>query len=187
MTERTEGEQQYDFEPVGPEAVATSEATEEMRDETSTDLEQALAEEQARSQGYLEELQRERASFINFRRRTEQERENWSREANAALVFNLLPVLDDFERAKSALPPDQQGTPWVEGLMLVGRKLYSTLELAGVRVIEAVGQPFDPTVHEAVSVEESEDGQPGTVLEEYRKGYKLGERVLRPSMVKIAK
>ena len=149
-------------------------------------LQEQLDAERERSAGYLEELQRERASFINFRRRTDQEREGWSREANAALLFNLLSVLDDFERARDAIPMEQQTTPWVEGLMLVGRKLHSTLELAGLRQIEAVGRPFDPSLHEAVAADPSSDAEAGAVLEEYRKGYMLGDRVLRPSMVKVA-
>ncbi|MDQ3856372.1 MAG: nucleotide exchange factor GrpE, partial [Chloroflexota bacterium] len=154
--------------------------------ETEAPLEVRLTQEQERASGYLEELQRERASFINYRRRMEQERESWGREANAALIFNLLAVLDDFERAKQAIPEDQRSASWVEGLMLVGRKLYSTLELAGVKAIEAVGKPFDPALHEAVAVQEADDVEHGTVLEEFRKGYLLGDRVLRASMVKVA-
>ncbi len=149
-------------------------------------IEQQLTEERDRSAAYLEDLQRERASFINFRRRAEQEREQWSREAAAALIYNLLPVLDDFERAREAIPADQQGSPWVDGILLVGRKLYSTLELAGLRAIEADGKPFDPALHEAVSTAPAEDGESGAVLKELRKGYLLGERVLRPSMVIVA-
>lgn len=149
-------------------------------------LEDQLARERERSQAYLEDLKRERAAFINFRRRSDQERQSWAREANSSLIFNLLPVIDDFERAASAIPVDQQGTPWVEGLMLVGRKLESTLELAGLKAIDALGKPFDPNLHEAVAVGEAEGAEHNTVLEEYRKGYMLGDRVLRPSMVKVA-
>ncbi len=149
-------------------------------------IEAQLQTERERAQGYLEELQRERASFINFRRRTEQEKETWTRDANSALIFNVLPVIDDFERARDNIPADQQDSAWVDGMMLVGRKLLSTLELAGLRPIEAVGKPFDPTVHEAVSVQPVEGQEAGIVLEEYRKGYKIGDRVLRPSMVKVS-
>ncbi len=176
-----------------PESTEDSEALEAQPEEdptagseTEAPLEVRLTQEQERASGYLEELQRERASFINYRRRMEQERESWGREANAALIFNLLAVLDDFERAKQAIPEDQRSASWVEGLMLVGRKLYSTLELAGVKAIEAVGKPFDPALHEAVAVQEADDVEHGTVLEEFRKGYLLGDRVLRASMVKVA-
>lgn len=190
MTQQIENDQpteaaELEAPVIEDEAVAATEAAEPASPEIS--LEEQLAQEQERSSGYLEELQRERASFINYRRRTEQERENWAREANAALIFNVLPVLDDFERARSAIPDDQQDAAWVDGLMLVGRKLDSTLELAGLRQIEAMGKPFDPTRHEAVSVQSAEDEEPGMVVEEYRKGYMLGDRVLRPSMVRVTR
>jgi len=196
MTQQIENEQPADSQEL-VEPLIEDEAAEQLDDTDQTEatapaspeitLEEQLAREQERSSGYLEELQRERASFINFRRRTEQERENWAREANAALIFNVLPVLDDFERARGAIPEDQQDAAWVDGLMLVGRKLDSTLELAGLRQIEAMGKPFDPTRHEAVSVQPAEGEEPGMVVEEYRKGYMLGDRVLRPSMVRVTR
>ena len=187
MTQAAENEERYtDAAPAAETSEGAQAAPPEGAAEAGTGLEQALAHERERSSGYLEELQRERASFINYRRRTEQEREQWGREANAAIIYNLLSVLDDFERARESIPADLQGTPWVDGLMHVGRKLYSTLELAGLKEIEAVGKPFNPNLHEAVSVEESGDRDAGTVIEEYRKGYALGDRVIRPSMVKVA-
>ncbi|MDP9382080.1 MAG: nucleotide exchange factor GrpE [Chloroflexota bacterium] len=169
-------------EDTGDDRVSETSAPEQ----TEPSIEAQLQTERERAQGYLEELQRERASFINFRRRTEQEKETWTRDANSALIFNVLPVIDDFERARDNIPTDQQDSAWVDGMMLVGRKLLSTLELAGLRPIEAVGKPFDPTVHEAVSVQPVEGQEAGIVLEEYRKGYKIGDRVLRPSMVKVS-
>lgn len=170
----------------GPPDVASTMGVDVEPVEAPVDADQALAAERERAQVYLDELQRERASFINYRRRMEADKENWSRDANAALIFNLLAVLDDFERAKANIPPELQGTPWVEGLMLVERKLYSTLELAGLKPIEAEGQPFDPARHEAVVADPTEEHEPSRVLEEYRRGYTLGDRVLRPSMVKVS-
>lgn len=190
MTQQIENDQpteaaEQEAPVIEEETVAETEVAEPTSPEIT--FEEQLAREQERSSGYLEELQRERASFINYRRRTEQERENWAREANAALIFNVLPVLDDFERARGAIPEDQQDAAWVDGLMLVGRKLDSTLELAGLRQIEAMGKPFDPSRHEAVSVQPAEGEEPGMVVEEYRKGYMLGDRVLRPSMVRVTR
>ena len=182
MTQPVEEEQQYEDEAV----METDTPAPQEAEVGEPDLEQQLAAERERSAGYLDELQRERASFINYRRRVEQEREGWGRDATAALVYNLLGVLDDFDRARANIPAEQQGTPWVEGLMLVGRKLHSTLELAGLKEIDAVGKQFDPNLHEAVSSEEVEGQEHGTILEEYRKGYMLGDRVLRPTMVKVA-
>jgi molecular chaperone GrpE len=194
MTQPIEDEQQYqgaveseDAATWAPEGeAAAGDGGAEATAEAQPDLEQQLGKERERAQGYLEELQRERASFINYRRRTEAERENWGRDANSALIFNILPVLDDFERARENIPADQKDSAWVDGMMLVGRKLLSTLELAGLRPIEAVGKPFDPALHEAVSVQPVEGQEPGIVLEEYRKGYKMGDRVIRPSMVQVS-
>jgi molecular chaperone GrpE len=197
MTESAHEDQEYqesapaedgDGAALAPEQAAEMVAQEVLQEQEvspTPEAERQLAAERERSSGYLEELQRERASFINYRRRTEAEREGWSREANSALIFNILPVLDDFERARQTIPADQRDSAWVDGLMLVGRKLLSTLELAGLRPIEADGKPFDPALHEAVSVVPAGDRESGIVLEELRKGYKIGDRVLRPSMVVV--
>ena len=184
MTQETEEQQFADGADEGAAASAHVEASEQ--DGAAQGPEQQLEEERRRAATYLDELQRERASFINYRRRSEQERTQWSREAQAGLIMDLLPVLDDFDRARETIPADQQQSAWVDGLMLVARKLNGTLELAGLTPIEARGQPFDPALHEAVSTAPAEEGQqPGTVVQEFRKGYKLGDRVLRPSIVVV--
>lgn len=169
-----------------PEASGESAAVEGSEQEGASALEEQLAAEKARAEGYLEELKRERASFINYRRRTDQEKLAWARDATATLILNILPVLDDFERARAAIPEEDKGSSWVEGITAIERKLYSTLEPAGLKQIEAVGKEFDPNLHEAVSIEPDSEHEHSTVVEEYRKGYLLGERVLRPSMVKVA-
>lgn len=185
MTQEAEEERLVDGADDGGEAAAAEPA--QGRDDAASSPEQQLEEERQRAATYLDELQRERASFINYRRRSEQERAQWGREAQAGLIVDLLPVLDDFDRARETIPADQQQSAWVDGLMLVARKLNSTLELAGLTPIPAQGQPFDPALHEAVSTAPAEEGQqPGTVVQEFRKGYKLGDRVLRPSIVVVA-
>ncbi|MGI5835799.1 MAG: nucleotide exchange factor GrpE, partial [Chloroflexota bacterium] len=105
---------------------------------------------------------------------------------NASLIEKILPVLDDFERAIGAVPQDQQTTGWVEGIKLIDRKLRNVLEQEGVVPIEALGKEFDPYVHEAVLREEGE-GDVDVVVEEIQKGYKLHDRVIRPTMVKVGK
>ena len=133
--------------------------------------------------GYLEQLQRSRADFANFRRRTEQERAQIRELANQVLLAQLVPVLDDLQRALAAVPEDQRDTPLVQGLQLIERKFWGVLERAGVTPIEAVGQPFDPAQHEAV---ESVPGTAGdTVVDVYQAGYRLGQTLLRPAMVKV--
>ncbi len=138
---------------------------------------------QAERDAYLDQLQRSRADFANFRRRTEQERAQIREIASQALLAQFLPVYDDLQRAMAAVPAEARNEPWVQGLALIERKFWGVLERAGVTPIEAGGQPFDPAVHEAV------DSVPGsaadTVVDVYQTGYRLGQTLLRPAMVKV--
>lgn len=143
---------------------------------------QQLAAERARAQEYLEQAQRTRAELINYRRRTEQEIEQIRRHAGERLIGRILPVADDFARALSAVPESERQNPWIQGILLIERKLWSVLESEGVQPIEAVGQPFNPAMHEAVSMESGGGNQ---VVEEYQRGYTLHDRVVRPAMVKV--
>jgi molecular chaperone GrpE len=140
---------------------------------------------------YLEALQRERANFINFRRRSEQERAETIQYASANLLKRLLPIVDDFDRALAAIPEEERkNNRWVEGVELIARKLHTVLEQEGVEPIDALGQPFDPNLHEAVAFEDNAEGNDqheDTVAEVFAKGYKLRDRVLRPAMVKVAR
>jgi len=132
---------------------------------------------------YLDQLQRSRAEFANFRRRTEQERAQLRQTANQALLAQFLPVYDDLERALANVPEEQRETPLAQGLQLIERKFRTVLERAGVAPLEAIGQPFDPALHEAV------DTVPGsaadTVVDVYQTGYRLGETLLRPAVVRV--
>lgn len=130
--------------------------------------------------------QRAAADFANYRRRAEQEREATLGLANEMLLAKLLAVVDDFDRALSAMPPELEHLGWIEGLWLVERKLRALLESEGVTPIEAVGKPFDPREHEAVIHEETRSAPDGQVIGEVQKGYRIRDRVLRPSLVKVA-
>ncbi len=100
------------------------------------------------------------------------------------LLMSLLPILDDFERALDNVSIKLAGLTWVDGIRLIHRKLQAVLESHGISQIEALGNDFDPALHEAVLEEEGEEGK---VIEELQRGYKLHERVLRPAMVKVGK
>ncbi len=145
-------------------------------------LKKALAEEKARAEVYLANWQRAQADFINYKRRSEQEKEEISKFANSALMLNLLSVLDDLERAFASIPPKLIKLSWVDGIKLVERKLQASLEAQGLSPIKAVGEPFDPHLHEAIRQDE---GKEGIVIEEVQKGYKLHDRVIRPSRVVV--
>ena len=145
-------------------------------------LRQALAEEQAKAEANLAGWQRAQADFMNFKRRGEQEREEYTRFANANLMLELLPVLDDLERALEHVPAKLARIAWVDGVKLIYRKFRASLESQGLAQIEALGKPFDPNLHEAVRQDE---GKEGIVIEEIRKGYQFHDRVIRPTMVVV--
>jgi len=145
-------------------------------------LKQALAEEKEKVETNLAGWQRAQADFINFKRRSEQEKKEISKFANSVLILNLLPILDDLERAFNSMPPRLAKLSWVEGIRLIERKLQANLEAQGLSQIEALGKPFDPNFHEAVRQGKGKDG---IVVEEVQKGYWLHDRVIRPTKVVV--
>ena len=145
-------------------------------------LKGALAEEKERSEKYLANWQRAEADFINFKKRAEQERSELAKTANATLILNLLPILDDLERAFASVSTELARPTWVDGIRLIQHKLEAALEAQGLSKMEALGQDFDPNLHEAVTYA---DGDKGKVIEELRRGYKLNDRVIRPAMVVV--
>ncbi|MBE9482852.1 MAG: nucleotide exchange factor GrpE [Chloroflexi bacterium] len=145
-------------------------------------LKKILAEEKEKAEGYLVNWQRAQTDFINYKRRSEQEKEEISKFASGVFMLNLLPILDDLERALASIPPKLTGFTWVEGISLIERKLRASLETKGLSQIKALGEPFDPNLHEAAM---HSKGKEGIVIEELQKGYKLHDRVIRPTMVVV--
>jgi molecular chaperone GrpE len=152
-----------------------------------TALRRELEEQKAKAAEYLDGWQRARAEFANYKKRIEKEQEEMIKSANGAFISRLLPVMDDFERAFQTLPLDLISLTWLEGIALIQRKLQILLEQEDVAVIETEGQIFDPTLHQAVTHEESEEHEEGQIIGEVQKGYKMGDKVLRPSLVRVAK
>jgi molecular chaperone GrpE len=152
-----------------------------------TQLQAELAELRAKSDEYLDGWQRARAEFANYKKRIEREQEEGRARAAAALLTKILPVEDDLERALRDRPDDDHTRSWADGIELIQRKLAALLESEGVEIIPAEGQTFDPTLHEAVTHEESRDHREGQIIEVIQQGYRLGERVLRPARVRVAK
>jgi len=148
-------------------------------------LERELAEAKAKSEEHLYHWQRSAADFSNYKRRTEDERAQLSQFSNALLINKLLGVLDDFDRALESVPEEAHDA-WIEGVKLVERKLRGVLESEGVTAIAAVGEPFDPNLHEAVAHEETADHPDNQVIGEVQRGYRLHDRVIRPSLVRVA-
>jgi molecular chaperone GrpE len=148
-------------------------------------LERELAETRARAEEHLYNWQRSAADFSNYKRRTDDERAQMSQFSTAVLISRLLGVLDDFDRALENVPPEAHDA-WIEGVKLTERKLRGVLESEGVTPIEAIGQPFDPNLHEAVAHEETTEHADNEVIGEVQRGYRLHDRVLRPSLVRVA-
>jgi len=160
------------------------EETLELEAEDIDSLKKSLEEEKAKAERYLSNWQRAEADFNNYKKRADQERSETDRFASMVLILNLLPVLDDFERAFNSLSAKLAQLTWIDGIRLIYRKLQATLEARGLSEIRAIGESFDPTVHEAVSQGEGEEGK---VIEELQKGYKLHDRVIRPALVVVGK
>lgn len=151
-------------------------------------LEAELAAARSQADEYLDQWRRAAAEFQNYRRRQERERQELSRTANAQLMTRLLPVLDDLKRAAQHVPEALREDEWVSGVLMIERKLWSVLEQAGVQPIEAgPGTAFDPNLHDALLAEPSETIAEGDIVAELEPGYMLGDRVLRPAKVKVAR
>ena len=157
------------------------------------DADEAVAAAQKERDAYKDQFLRAVADFDNYRKRIERERRELSEYATADVLLDLLPIIDNFERALSASAPgataDKQPDmeAFKRGIELIHKQTLDLLRKRGVTRIDALGADFDPNVHQAVIHEPSEEHREGEVMEELQRGYKLGDRLLRPAMVKVAK
>jgi molecular chaperone GrpE len=162
----------------------TSPGSEEARGAAATEAPDEL---QRQRDDYYDRLLRKTAEFDNFRKRIERERQAVTEAAAADLMVELLPLVDDLERALKAEPGAEGAEAYRRGVELIHRRLLDTLAKRGVRPIEALGADFDPHLHQAVLYEPAEGTRDGEIIEEFGRGYMLGDRLLRPSMVKVSK
>ena len=162
---------------------------EDERIETAEQVESSVdpAELQKQRDDYYDRLLRKQAEFDNYRKRTERERIQLSEAAAADLVTDLLPVVDDMERALKADVGGEATEAIRRGVELIHKQLLETLRKRGVKPIESLGADFDPHFHQAVAHEPADGRREGEVIEEFSRGYMLGDRLLRPAMVKVAK
>jgi molecular chaperone GrpE len=151
------------------------------------ELSNQLVAANRQSDEYLSALQRERAEFLNFKRRTAEERERDFGLANDDLIRKVLAVADDFDRAIDARPEEFAGNAWAEGITAIDRKLRALLESEGVSPIDAApGRRFDPREHDAIANVPGTGRPEGEIVDEVRRGYRLRDRVLRPALVAVA-
>ncbi|MFD2333823.1 nucleotide exchange factor GrpE [Cohnella sp. GCM10020058] len=177
-----------------PHAEASEQAAPEAEEATGAQTEQASA---APEDDRFEELKRQteeayqrqlrvQADFDNYRRRTLKETADLQKYASLKLVTNLLPVLDNFGRALQTSSEGSESDSFVKGIDMINRQLWQVLEAEGLKVMEPVGQPFDPELHQAIMQVESEEYEEGIVVEVVQPGYWLSDKVIRPAMVKVS-
>ncbi|OGO35315.1 MAG: nucleotide exchange factor GrpE [Chloroflexi bacterium RBG_16_57_11] len=151
------------------------------------ELQSELLATQSRADEYLEGWQRARADFANYKKRVERDQGQTYQNAAASILKRYLSIVDDLERALKTHPLDGDGAAWAEGIELIYRKLLTILESEGIQPMEADGVQFDPNLHEAIMSDDSEQHESGQVIEVLQQGYYLGDRVLRPAMVRVAR
>jgi molecular chaperone GrpE len=156
--------------------------TEEGEISLEMQLEKALTERDE----FKAALQRERADFINFKKRTEREKSDMRSNIVGQTLTQILGVVDDFDRAMQATPDDVADDGWVTGFTLIHKKFRDLLVQLDVTELNPIGEPFDPTMHEAIGSIESDEYESGTVAEVLQKGYMMNDKCLRVAMVRVA-
>lgn len=146
-----------------------------------------LSDAQKEAATNLDGWQRERAEFANYKKRIERDHAQSRQDITGSIIKKYLVILDDLELALKDRPKDSAGAAWADGISLITKKLYSILESEGIERIFENKVQFDPNIHEAISHEENDEFESGEVIEVVRQGYKLGDRTLRPAMVRVAK
>ena len=169
------------------EIIEESDVAEDNHNEEIKQLAQDLQEAQNKSKEYFEGWQRERADFANYKRRIERDQQVMSQNITADIVKKYLTALDDLERALKNRPVEESASAWANGIELIQRKMQTILEAEGVRRIPAEAEDFDPSRHEAISYEENPEFEGGQIIEVVQQGYTLGDRVIRPALVRVAR
>jgi molecular chaperone GrpE len=187
--EITRGEKPQE-QPVSPEvSEEVTKVPAVIPEEEITQLRCELDKALARADEYLIGWQRERAEFINYKKRMEREQSQGGQNAFGNAIRRYLDIADDLARAlkDKNRPTEGNGTIWAEGIDLIHRKMIAAFEADGVKIIETEGKSFDPNMHEAISHEDSPDHESGQIIEVVQPGYILGERVIRPARVRVAR
>jgi molecular chaperone GrpE len=149
-------------------------------------LESSLEDVTAKAEEYLEGWQRSRAEFANYKKRVQKENTDIRQIARGEVIKIYLDVLDDLERALREKPENNVDQDWVDGIEIIYQKLKSRLEAEGIRPMNALGEEFDPHIHEALMKEETDEYPSGTIIDVMQEGYWIGDRVLRPALVRVA-
>ncbi|WP_026558692.1 nucleotide exchange factor GrpE [Bacillus sp. J37] len=185
VAEQEETVDTQDTEEVEVEVVDAEDVTVEEAKETADETIAKIAELQAKLDETENKMLRNQADFDNFRRRTRLDQEAAQKYRAQSIVSDILPALDNFERALQIEANNEQTKSLLQGMNMVYNQLVQALQNEGVELIKSVGEPFDPHLHQAVMQVEDDNFESNTVVEELQKGYKLKDRVIRPAMVKV--
>ncbi len=196
-TEQPPPEENADNDVVQGELVEEDDANETEVDETEEvlvgftmeevdQMKQALEKAELEAKKNLDGWQRALADFSNLRRRTERDQIQMRKNAVGDIAKHFIDVVDDLDLALKNRPEGKEGAAWAEGIELIFRKLTTNLDSLGIVLMETEGQLFDPHFHEAISQEDSPDHESGQIIEVLKPGYTVGERVLRPALVRVA-
>lgn len=166
----------------------TSEVTDEqVSSEEYNELKVQNEELQAKVAEYLDGWQRSQAEFSNYKKRIEREKAQMYENAVGSVVKRYLDIIDDLERALKNCPTSNEGAEWASGIELIYRKFITALDAEGVKVMDVQGQAFDPNMHEAISHEDCNTVESGQIIEVVKQGYLMGDHILRPASVRVAK
>lgn len=185
MAEKKKHEQEEENEAVATSEGASLDASleaEQLATEVAA-LKKQLAEAESKTSEYRDSWLRSQAEFQNYRKRLDRDQELMHNSMKGDIIKKVLPVLDDLERALQNRSADD---PWANGIELVARKFQNILESEGIQKIEALGTEFDPNFHEAISHEPADGAKSGSVIGVVQNGYMLGDRVIRPALVRVA-
>lgn len=179
--------QEVTIDTIGQELLHPSEEGREEKDKEIEELRKKLEEKEKEIKGHHDRLLRLAADFENYKKRAAKEKEEWTKFANEDLIRTILPFIDNLERAINHAEKIADTGVLIEGVRLTIQQLLQGLNRFGLSAFQSVGKPFDPTVHEAMLVVETDQHEPNQVVEEFQKGYLLNERLLRPATVSVSK
>jgi molecular chaperone GrpE len=187
QTESKETEQENVIENIGEELHLHLGEERKEREKEIEELKKKVEEKEKEVKEHHDRLLRVAADFENYKKRMTREKEEWVKFANEDLIKSILPFVDNLERAVNHSEKTEDIQSLVEGIKLTVQQLLQTLNRFGVSPVESLGKPFDPTMHEAMLVVETDQHEPNQVVEEFQKGYLLNDRLLRAATVSVSK
>lgn len=155
-------------------------------DTTNSSQADEISQLQKLADEHLDGWKRAKADYLNLKKQTEKDKEDLASFARAAAVLQFLPIYDNMKRAASHIPDDQKSLDWVKGIEHIQKQFEDTLKSMGIAPITSIGQPFDPNLHHAVHKVKQDGAASGTIIEETKSGFMLGDRVLEPAQVIVA-